>query len=431
MKIEDLYKLFLKSEGVVTDSRKDLSNKIFFALKGENFNGNKYASQAISGGAKFSVIDEEEFREGENYILVSDVLLTLQRLASYHRSKMRCPILGITGSNGKTTNKELLGHALSKKYKCYFTRGNLNNHIGVPLSLLEITNTDEIAIIEMGANRMGDIAELCEIADPDYGYITNIGIAHLEGFKTRENILIEKGRLFEYVKKKRGAFYVNSSEKEIFKLAEKYEHSVLIGERVEDDYQFNLEHSIPNILFSERIGEKYESPLYGNHNYENLKMACGISQHLKVSISDIKQALSEYKPKNNRSEFIEKEGVFYFMDAYNANPSSMRSSLLSFARFDSDQKVLVLGDMLELGAESDYYHKELLKLISVSSWKDVVLIGEMFGKNAPLYSDYQYFYNIEDANPYINSLNTSGTYFLIKGSRGQALERLEIIQQLK
>jgi UDP-N-acetylmuramoyl-tripeptide--D-alanyl-D-alanine ligase len=414
----------------VTDTRKDLEGKMFFALKGPNFDGNQYAQYAIESGASYAIVDDSDMVKEEKIILVDDVLKTMQDLGLYHKKKLGIPVIGITGTNGKTTNKELLSRILSKKYKCYATKGNLNNQIGVPLSLLEIASDDEIAVIEMGANKMGDIKELSALADPDYGYITNIGIAHLEGFKSKDNIKIEKGELFRYVKRKKGIFFLNSSEPEVKEIAEAYEHTLSVGEGESDDYRFEMISSIPKVQLKFQ-GALLESHLYGDHNYENVKMAIAIASYFKVPIDAIREALDEYKPKNNRSQLIAKDGLLLFLDAYNANPSSMQSSVESFANFNAKNKILILGDMLELGDDSRMHHRELLEKINIYAWSDVILLGGLFGEFASLYPAYHFFKDRNEADLYLNQDFSEGTYFLVKGSRGIALEKLKLIQQLQ
>ena len=333
MDIEYIHKLFLNSSGVNTDTRNELNDKIFFALKGANFNGNEYAKLALENGAKYAVVDEGEFGSDERYVLVENVLLTLQSLAFYHRSVLDIPVLGITGTNGKTTSKELISAVLGKKYNVYATKGNFNNHIGVPLSLLEINQTHEFAIIEMGANKLGDIKELCEIADPNFGLITNIGLAHLEGFKTKALIKKEKSELFKHIRRRQGYFFVNASEVEVCSICEGYDKNVFIGNYPENEFQFMLEYSIPHIRMNyieEAIVSPIDSELYGEHNYENIKVAAGIGLYFGVKISQIQQAIKSYHSSNNRSQLVRNDEMMIFMDAYNANPSSMEVSIRSF-----------------------------------------------------------------------------------------------------
>lgn len=425
-----LYDYFLASEGVETDSRKDLQDKIFFALKGPNFNGNTFALEALYKGASYAVVDENVDAFDERLLFVEDVLQSLQQLSTMHRKALGTPILGITGSNGKTTNKELLHLVLNQKFHCYATKGNFNNQIGVPLSLLQLTEDHDFAIIEMGASKPGDIKELCEIARPDYGYITNIGVAHLEGFGSKEAIASEKGELFKFVKFGNGKIYANTSASEVVEIANNYENVILVGEDRADDYCFKHISSIPNAQF------RYEdvlitSHLYGAHNYENLKMCAAIGMDLGVEIIDIKKALESYKSKNNRSEVLEKNDIHIFLDAYNANPSSMKASLKSFAEFDHNNKTLILGDMLELGGDSDSFHKEILDLVSEYEWKEVFLIGQCFKKQESSYPTFHFSEEAKLIDQTISDHIQIGDYVLVKGSRGLALEKLSFIQQQK
>ncbi len=432
MDIEQLHKLFLDSKGVGTDTRKDLKDKLFFALKGDNFNGNQYAQIALDNGAAFAVIDEETQKNDNRQILVQNVLKTLQDLAHFHRKYLGIPILGITGTNGKTTNKELISRVLSKKYKLYATKGNLNNHIGVPLSILEITKDFEFAVIEMGANKIGDIKELCEIADPDYGYITNIGIAHLEGFITPENIKIGKGELFRYIKDKNGVFFVNNSEKAVVDISYGYEQNIVIDDSTGNI--FTPIQYIPNIVFEFTHGKKYyvaDSQLYGHHNYENLKVSVAIGLYFGVECEKIESAIKEYKPDNSRSQVLNRNGLNIFLDAYNANPTSMKASIISFASFSESKKVLILGDMLELGEETEYLHREIINLVAKYNWTFVIFIGSNFMKVKSSKSDNTfYFKNKDEADLNFVWTFSQGTNILLKGSRGVALEKLKFIQEM-
>ncbi len=433
MKIEKLYELFRSSTGVGTDTRKDLQNRIYFALKGANFNGNQYALQALERGASYAVLDEMPLKENGRLIQVENVLETLQNLATHHRRTLRTRILAITGSNGKTTNKELIRNVLSTKFNVYATKGNLNNHIGVPLSLMELKKEHDIAIIEMGANKLGDIAELCAIAEPDLGYITNIGIAHVEGFGSEENILLGKGELFEYIKERKGTFFINESELRLIEYTSGYQN-LEIGKLESEGRKIELLRTSPNIevkVSNGNVEHFVNSYLYGLHNFENIKMALTIGNSLGVSIESISKGIKDYQPENNRSQVIKYKGIDLFLDAYNANPSSMKASIKSFDAVEGSDKILVLGDMLELGEESIRYHQEIVDLISNSRWKKIYLIGDNFTKcnfeELPGVKSYQ---SRKDADDHINFDMNCTLQILVKGSRGQALEKLQFIQEL-
>lgn len=434
MDIEEIYRLFMESAGVTTDTRKNLDRKLFFALKGENFDGNLYALKAIEGGANYAIVDEVFENGYEKLIVVVDVLSTLQQLAFFHRKVIGLPILAITGSNGKTTNKELVASILSCKFQLYFTKGNLNNHIGVPLSLLEMTSQHNFAVIEMGANKLGDIEELCQIADPDYGYITNIGTAHLEGFKSRENIAKGKGELLDHIKSKDGLFFFNGNEGKVKEIVGNYANVCEISEANDSGLEFVVHTLNPRVKFDLRFdGEirTVESHLYGRHNYENLKMAVGIGLYFGISPVEISSALSDYKPSNNRSQIVRSQSTTLYMDAYNANPSSMLASINSFQEVQAQRQILILGDMLELGAESSEFHQEVIDLISEGKWQMVILIGEHFqGTNHKNISNVHSFLRTDDASSLINIDALENAHVLVKGSRGHKLESLEAIQHL-
>ncbi|WP_235296831.1 UDP-N-acetylmuramoyl-tripeptide--D-alanyl-D-alanine ligase [Portibacter marinus] len=429
--LDKLYGYYKLSDGVVTDTRKNLKGKIFFALKGPRFNGNKFALQAISEGASYAVVDEEQNSVDHRIILVDNVLETLQNLANLHRKKLNTFIIGITGSNGKTTNKELLHSALSQKFICYATKGNLNNHIGVPLSLLDLTKQDEIAIIEMGASLPGDIKELCAIAEPDCGYITNIGLAHIEGLGSKSGIQKEKGELFNHVSRKGGQFYVNLNAQEVVELSNGYAGNVTVGEENSADYQFQCLSIVPNVVLGYE-NDVIPCQIYGHHNYENCKMAAAISLDQGVSLDQVKKGLSMYRSENNRSQLLEMDGLKVFLDAYNANPSSMKASIESFMSFDGERKVLILGDMLELGVEEQRLHTSLLNfIVEDCKVEDVVLVGQCFYALKNDYPQFNFFLSTSDANDYVSATVEEGGQILIKGSRGIALEKLSIIQQMK
>lgn len=412
MKIEYLHDHFLKSTGVSTDSRKIIRGCLFFALKGERFNGNEYAEQAITMGASYAVVDDPTLQPNDHMILVDDVLQTLQQLANYHRHQLTCPVLGITGSNGKTTTKELINVVLSKSFKICCTKGNLNNHIGVPLTILSADLDTEFLIVEMGANHQNEINYLCDIADIDYGLITNIGKAHLEGFGSFEGVISAKKELYDFIEKKRGTIFINKNDGLLTSLSNHLN-------RIEyDDVVHDGESPFASVDFKSLV---IQSKLIGNYNGSNIKAACTIGDFFGVSLNDIKDAIEEYAPQNNRSQFIvtEKQNSL-ILDAYNANPSSMRESIQSFNRISNDKKIVILGDMLELGKESITEHQHLIEMIEAKQL-DAILIGHEFNQCK---HGFKQFLNTEDCLQWIQENPIAETFILLKGSRGIRLEQL-------
>ena len=358
MSTQDLYKIFLKSSGVVTDSRKIKKNCIFFSLKGENFNGNKFAKSAIEKGAIYAVVDEKKYAQNkENYFLVEDSLKTLQDLANYHRKKLKTKIIGITGSNGKTTTKELIYSVIKTHFITYSTKGNLNNHIGVPLSLLEISNDTEFAIIEMGANHIGEIKLLSEIAEPNYGYITNFGKAHLEGFGSEEGVVKGKTELYNFLFKNSGFIFYNLDDEKQKNLLSDYNDKFSFGKK-SADLNYNIKSENPTIII-EVNNTIIESTLFGNYNIHNIISAISIGLFLEIPIEKIKNGISGYVSTNNRSQIVNLNSNKIILDAYNANPSSMLLAIKSFEESDFQNKVLILGDMYELGKYEKNFIKKL------------------------------------------------------------------------
>jgi len=426
MTTEDLYNNFKSASGVITDSRKIVVGSMFFALKGEKFNGNKYASEALDKGAACAIIDEKEYFIDDRTILVDDVLKTLQQLAYFHRKKLEIPILAITGSNGKTTTKELIAAVLSTKYNISFTQGNLNNHIGVPLTLLGIDENTELGIVEMGANHPGEIKMLSEIADPDYGIITNIGRAHLEGFGSFEAIRKTKSELFDYLKtKKKGIVFFNNDNPILTEITQKIHDKVsfgtsganLNGELMQSPPFIHAKVHFPKgILY-------LNSKLTGNYNFENIMAAACIGNYFNVDPLDIQKAITNYKPQNNRSQLIEKNGLKIIMDAYNANPTSMQASIESFGASFPDPKFLILGDMLELGNDAQSEHSVILKQIKKHSFSEVFLVGSVFTETAKN-SSFNTFNNSEELCQHLSTNPVKKGAILIKGSRGIQLEKV-------
>lgn len=426
MTIKDIYNYFQKSAQVITDTRKIVEGAMFFALKGEKFNGNKYAAEALEKGAAYAVIDEKEFYLNDRTILVDDALKTLQQLATFHRKKLGIPILAITGSNGKTTTKELIAAVLSTKYNISFTQGNLNNHIGVPLTLLSMNENTELGIVEMGANHPGEIGILSEIADPDYGIITNIGRAHLEGFGSFEAIKKTKSELFDYLnRKKEGTVFYNIDNPILTEITQDIKNKVSFGTSGAD---LNGEpvHSPPFIHVKVKFpkGILYlNSKLTGNYNFENIMAAACIGQYFEVDPLKIQKAVKNYSPQNNRSQLIEKNGVKIIMDAYNANPTSMQASIKSFGDAFPNPKFVILGDMLELGDDAQSEHSAILKQIKKHSFSEVFLVGPLFTESAKN-SSFNTFISSEELCQHLTKNPVKEGAILIKGSRAIQLEKV-------
>jgi len=421
MNIQELHQLFLKSSGVATDTRCIEPNQLFFALKGENFNGNKFASQALKNGAGYAIIDENEVTKTEQFITVNNVLETLQELANFHRNHLGIPILAITGSNGKTTSKELICAVLSKKFSTVATVGNLNNHIGVPLTLLSMNKNTEFGIVEMGANHPKEIESLSKIAQPDYGYITNFGKAHLEGFGSIEGVIAAKSELYKYLKENNKFLFLNADDP-IQQKQLSYKNSFSFGSSKSDipvEYIINKEYA--EVLCN---GIVFNSLLPGNYNAINMAAAICVGHYFEVPVKSIKEAIANHTSQNNRSQIIELGKTTLLMDAYNANPTSMKAALESFNKFPANNKVAILGDMFELGATSEKEHQDLVTYLEKLNFSQVFLIGTNFKKakaNSPKIQQFEKFPELEEA---IISTDLQNTKVLIKGSRGMALERL-------
>jgi len=415
MKIEQLYSLFTQNYLVDTDTRNIRKGSIFFALKGANFNANKFAEDALKNGASFAVIDEIAYHKQSKTILVNNVLETLQELAKHHRNQLNIPILALTGSNGKTTTKELINCVLSKKYKTTATIGNLNNHIGVPLTLLKIQPTTEIGIIEMGANHLKEIDFLCNIAKPNFGLITNFGKAHLEGFGGIEGVIKGKSELYNFLKATKGIAFVNSNDALQVKQSKDIETISFNTNKI----KYIETNPFVKVQFHNTT---IQSKLIGKYNYNNIAAAIAIGNYFKVSTNDIKDAIENYEPDNNRSQIINKGSLKLILDAYNANPSSMKVALENFNELKDKQKIVILGDMFELGKDSIKEHQKVADFASSLNFDKLILIGKAFStitvKNALTYTCF------EDFKASNENLNLKNATLLIKGSRGMALERI-------
>ncbi|CAL2060756.1 UDP-N-acetylmuramoyl-tripeptide--D-alanyl-D-alanine ligase [Tenacibaculum sp. 190524A05c] len=413
MEIKELYHLYKENYIVDTDTRKIRQGTIFFALKGENFNGNKFAEEAIKKGASYAVIDEEEYATNEKIILVKNVLKTLQNLANYHRRELGIPIVGLTGSNGKTTTKEVINAVLSKKYSTNATFGNLNNHIGVPLTLLSMNPKTEVGIVEMGANHHGEIKLLSEISEPSLGYITNFGKAHLEGFGSVEGVIEAKSELYDFIIKSKGKVVVNQEDK-IQMERSKGANQIFFDESVE----FLTANPFVSLSYKDKV---IQSNLLGQYNYNNIAAAITIGQYFNVQLDDIKEAIESYIPKNNRSQVIKRGSNEIILDAYNANPTSMKAALENFDKLSGKNKVVILGDMFELGKNSDVEHQNIALLSEDLHITKVMLVGNNF--NSVKTTSALKFKEFEDVKSYLQNNQMNESKILIKGSRGMALER--------
>lgn len=421
--IEELYSLFKQFPLVCTDTRNIKKDSLFFALRGGNFNGNEFAAKALESGSKYAIVDEEKYCVSENYILVDDVLICLQNLARYHRQQLKIPFIGITGSNGKTTTKELIHAVLSRKYKTLATQGNLNNHIGVPLTLLAITNEHQMAVIEMGANHMKEIEFLCSIALPDFGIITNIGKAHIEGFGSAENIVIGKNELYVHIKNSTGLLFVNSDNQLLLNLSQQIKR-VTYGTSETADFNGSFEGSNPFVhmrLSQIKNGDLIKTQIIGKYNFDNCLAAACIGNYFGVKDEEIVFALENYVPSNNRSQVIQKGTNTILMDAYNANPSSMEVAILNFAEMKAVNKIVILGDMLELGAESEKEHQRIADLVEQKGITKMVLVGPLFAK-IKTNSEAMKFGDCPAAAVYFSKNPIQNSTLLIKGSRGIKLE---------
>ena len=422
MKIENLYELYLECNSVNTDTRQLKKNDIFFALKGDNFNGNEFARQAIEKGAKYAVIDEEKFVQ-KNTILVDDALKSLQNLASFHRKQLKVPIIALTGSNGKTTTKELISKVLEKKFKVSATTGNLNNHIGVPLSLLSLTSQTEIGVIEMGANHQKEIEFLCQIAQPDYGLITNFGKAHLEGFGGVEGVIKGKSELYEYLTKYEKTVFINGDDDLQLKQIGNYKEFIKFGSGNENDCKINFIEANPFVKLKYK-NVYIKSKLIGSYNFTNIAFAIAIGNYFEVNQNDIKNAIEDYDPQNNRSQILSIGSNEIILDAYNANPTSMKVALQSFSKINNGHKIAFLGDMFELGDDSETEHQNIVDLSIDQHIDQVILIGSNFYKTNFINKNIHSFEKFDDFLDRFDISKLNNSSILIKGSRGMKMERI-------
>ncbi|MFW5820930.1 MAG: UDP-N-acetylmuramoyl-tripeptide--D-alanyl-D-alanine ligase [Bacteroidota bacterium] len=426
--IEIVYGHFLKSSGICIDSRKAKPNEIFIALKGENFDGNEYAQDALKRGCNLAVVDRPEIVLDDRYFLVDNCLVFLQELARIHRDQLPIVFIGITGSNGKTTTKELMHAVLSRKFKTKATSGNLNNHIGVPLTILEIKD-EEMAIIEMGANHPGEIDFLCRIAKPDYGIITNIGKAHLEGFGSFEGVKKTKSELYRYLNEKQGTIFINGSNKILTGLSdlENLQKVYYIDgdDPLCDGYILDCKEKLKIALKFIRENKTLEANvnLTGSYNLENILAAASIGSYFQVSPEEVIKGLESFKTTQNRSQFIKTEKNLVVSDAYNANPTSMLEAIDNFVRMNNSRKILVIGDMLELGNYSDEEHKKILEHVKKYDFNQVYLVGKEFKKHKNQFN-FDFYASVSDLYEHFIQSPVRDNLILLKGSRGIALEKL-------
>ncbi len=423
MTIAQLYKLYLEHPYVETDTRKLREGCLFFALSGANFNGNTFAKQALEKGAAYAVIDDRAYAVDDKCIVVDDVLSTLQHLAKYHRLQLNIPFLAITGSNGKTTTKELIAAVLRKKYVTYATEGNLNNHIGVPLTILKIRNDAQMAIIEMGANHQKEIASYCEIAMPDHGLITNCGKAHIEGFGGIEGVRKGKGELYDYLKANDGTIFRNTDLDYLEDMSRGIKDETTYGSSNAD---YSGAAVMKDVFLGVKMLNKYagteiDTHLVGDYNFPNAMAAIAVGLHFGVGIDEIQNALAGYNPDNSRSQWLQKGTNRIILDAYNANPTSMRAAIANFAAATLPNKMLWIGGMKEMGSEELKEHKDLVEFVQQYPWTQVVLVGKEFnGINRV----YLWFENSAEAAEYIKAHQPDNNSILIKGSRGSIMEVL-------
>ena len=422
MNIQDIHNLFLQCSSLSIDTRKIEKNSMFFAIKGENFDANTFAKEALDLGALFVVIDNESYFIDDRTILVENSLQTLQELAKFHRSYLALPIVALTGSNGKTTTKELINVVLSKKFKTKATIGNLNNHIGVPLTLLSFTKETEVGIVEMGANHQKEIEFLCQIAQPDFGYITNFGKAHLEGFGGVEGVIAGKSEMYQYLAANQKTVFVNLEDPIQIEKSKEIK-SFTFGVKKE-----NADLNIQNISANPFVTIAYnnfsvESHLIGLYNANNINAAVAIGKYFDVKESDIKSAIENYIPANNRSQMMQKGSNEIILDAYNANPSSMAVAITNFLQLDKKNKIMILGDMFELGDESLYEHKVIVDSLANQNEAQCFLLGKSFFANKISKGNIQFFETFDAFAEFLTTFKFDSNMILIKGSRGMALER--------
>lgn len=429
--MERLYSIFLQHPIISTDSRNCPKDSLFFALKGENFNANAFALSALEKGSAYAVVDDEKYAIDNRFILVENTIETLQKLATFHRNKLGTKIIGITGTNGKTTTKELIAAALSEKYNIHFTKGNFNNHIGVPLTLLQLKPEHQLAVIEMGANHPGEIKILAEITQPNVGIITNVGKAHLEGFGSFEGVMKTKAELYNYIFENGTAIFINKDNDFLVDMATK------AGFKLDQDNvktyclntgnetcktQGEISSCSPLLKMNCKINGstfKINSKLVGAYNAENILAAAAIASFFDLTNAEIKKGIEKYTPNNNRSQLTITEKNKLIVDAYNANPTSLKAAIQNFAQLKLKKKTLILGDMLELGEQSSLEHQNIVDLLQQNNFSNVLLVGNEFSKTR---NNYPCFNSVLELNDYLKLNPIAGHHILVKGSRGIKLE---------
>jgi len=420
---DTLYTLFLQNPLISTDTRKIQPQSIFFALKGANFNGNQFAKEALGKGALYAVIDEKDYQLDERYILVEDVLAALQALARKYRDSFKIPFIAVGGSNGKTTTKELIYKVLSKKYKTFATQGNLNNHIGVPLTLLSIPKDTEMAVIELGANHIGETAELCQIANPDYGIITNIGLDHLEGFGNLEGVAQANSELYYHLLKNNGKIFLNTNEEHLVRMANRFpKEQILTYPNTDNYFSATLLPSEFYLKYQTEGSQTTDTQLIGKYNFANIATALCMGKYFEVPSQLANQAIAEYTPSNNRSQLLQKGSNTVILDAYNANPSSMKEAIDNLDAITNPHKVVMLGQMNEMGTYSQQEHENLGKLLASKNIQTVVLYGEEMKYALSYLPKAYYFTDKFSLHNWIQDTKLENSLILIKGSRGAKME---------
>ncbi|GAB3193950.1 UDP-N-acetylmuramoyl-tripeptide--D-alanyl-D-alanine ligase [Pontibacter aydingkolensis] len=420
--IEYLYDKYLECRHLSTDSRAEQNQSMFFALNGPNFKGAKFATMALEKGAKYAVVDDPSMA-ADNVFVVEDTLQALQDLARYHRKQLSIPVIGITGSNGKTTTKELIYTVLSQKFNTLYTQGNLNNHIGVPLTLLRITPEHEMAIIEMGANHIGEIALLSSIALPTHGMITNIGKAHLEGFGSLEGVARGKSELYLHLDAHHGTVFINTGNEHLMRMSRRIQNKVTYP-GPEDFYHSELLEASPYVVYKDEEDNTVNTQLVGSYNYENMAAAACIGKYFGVPLSKANEAIANYSPVNNRSQVIHKGSNTILLDAYNANPTSMAAAVRNFGSMTAPHKVVILGDMFEMGSESAAEHKALGEVVAEQQIDKVLLCGKDMQYAAGVNDSFLHFETKPELQQWLQDHPVSDSYVLVKGSRGMGLETL-------
>lgn len=423
MEISELYQKYLETGKVSTDTRQITSGSVFFAIKGPNHNANEFASEALAKGASYAVVDEARFMSGDRCLLVQDGLSTLQDLARHHRSQLKIPVIGLTGSNGKTTSKELVSAVLNKKFNVYATKGNLNNHIGVPLTILSLDASHEMAVVEMGANHLGEIAALCNIAQPTHGFITNIGKAHIGTFGGFENIIRGKSELFQYLITHNGIAFINSQNPILSNMTKRFKNPVLYPS-VGDYYHCRLVSADPHVVIEAGDGERIVTQMIGSYNFENMAVALCIGKYFGVGAPEANRAIADYVPGSMRSQIVKKDTNTIILDAYNANPSSMEAAINNLAGMEAKRKVVILGDMYELEGETASEHRRIGSLLQEKKINEAYLCGPLMKEAQETFPLGKFFQSKDELILELKNNPIRNALILIKGSRGMAMEKV-------